>query len=80
MPQDLYDQDALAWSQQQAELLRRTACGERVNGLDWEHVVEEIEDVGLSELHRPCTLDGLLREDWTVLQRQLEESSGSTLN
>jgi hypothetical protein len=27
------------------------ARGERVNDVDWEHVVEEIEDVGLSELH-----------------------------
>jgi hypothetical protein len=51
MPQDLCDLNVLAWSQQQAELLRRMARGERVNDLDWEHVVEEIEDVGLSELH-----------------------------
>lgn len=46
-----YDQDILAWSDQQAELLRRLAKGERVNGIDWAHVVEEIEDVGLSELN-----------------------------
>ena len=51
MPDDLYDRDVLAWSQHQADLLRRLARGERVNDLDWEHVVEEIEDVGLSELH-----------------------------
>jgi hypothetical protein len=50
MPDDLYDRDILAWSEHQAELLRRVARGERVNGVDWEHVVEEIEDVGLSEL------------------------------
>ncbi len=46
-----YDQDILAWSDQQAELLRRLAKGDRVNGIDWAHVVEEIEDVGLSELN-----------------------------
>lgn len=46
-----YDQDILAWSDQQAELLRRLAKGERVNGIDWAHIVEEIEDVGLSELN-----------------------------
>ena len=46
-----YDQDILAWSNRQAELLRRLARGERVNGIDWAHVVEEIEDVGLSELN-----------------------------
>jgi hypothetical protein len=51
MPDDLYDRDVLAWSEHQADLLRRLAHGEQVNDLDWEHVVEEIEDVGLSELH-----------------------------
>jgi hypothetical protein len=51
MPDDLYDRDALAWSERQATLLRRVARGERVNDVDWDHVVEEIEDVGLSELH-----------------------------
>ena len=35
----------------QADLLRRVARGERVNEVDWEHVIEEIEDVGLSELN-----------------------------
>ena len=51
MPDDLYDRDILAWSQHQADLLRRVARGERVNEVDWEHVVEEIEDVGLSQLN-----------------------------
>ena len=51
MPDDLYERDVLAWSEHQAELLRRVARGERVNEVDWNHVVEEIEDVGLSELH-----------------------------
>jgi Domain of unknown function DUF29 len=51
MPDDLYDRDALAWSERQAALLRRVARGERVNDVDWDHVVEEIEDVGISELH-----------------------------
>jgi hypothetical protein len=51
MPDDLYERDVLAWSEFQADLLRRLARGERVNDVDWDHVVEEIEDVGLSELH-----------------------------
>lgn len=51
MPDDLYHRDVLVWSEQQAALLRRLARGERVNDVDWEHVVEEIEDVGLSELN-----------------------------
>jgi hypothetical protein len=51
MPDDLYNRDALAWSEHQAGLLRRVARGERVNEVDWEHVIEEIEDVGLSQLN-----------------------------
>jgi hypothetical protein len=51
MPDGLYERDILAWSQYQADLLRRLARGERVNDVDWVHVAEEIEDVGLSELH-----------------------------
>ena len=51
MPDDLYDRDILSWSEHQADLLRRVARGEQVNGVDWEHVVEEIEDVGLSQLN-----------------------------
>jgi hypothetical protein len=50
MPDDLYDRDALAWAERQAALLRRVARGESVNDVDWNHVVEEIEDVGISQL------------------------------
>ncbi|WP_428540494.1 DUF29 domain-containing protein [Rhodopila sp.] len=51
MPDGLYERDVLAWSQHQADLLRRLGHGERVNDVDWANVAEEIEDVGLSELH-----------------------------
>ena len=52
MPDNLYVRDALLWSEQQADLLRRAAGGERLNAtVDWPHIVEEILDVGLSELH-----------------------------
>jgi hypothetical protein len=51
MSEDLYERDSLAWSERQAALLRRVARGERVNDVDWDHVVEEIEDVGISELN-----------------------------
>jgi hypothetical protein len=48
---DIYDEDILLWSEQQAELLRRMAQGDRVNDqVDWENVAEEIVDVGRSEL------------------------------
>ncbi len=54
MPDDLYERDALAWAEQQASLLRRLAAGERLNeAVDWPHVIEELQDVGLSEL-RAC--------------------------
>ena len=43
---DLYDEDILTWSEQQAALLRRRAS----NSLDWENLAEEIEDVGRSQL------------------------------
>ncbi len=51
MPDGLYERDVLAWSQHQADLLRRAGRGERVNDVDWARVAEEIEDLGLSELH-----------------------------
>ena len=54
MPDGLYDQDVLVWSDQQAELLRRLAAGERVNdAVDWANVIEEVQDVGQSQL-RSC--------------------------
>lgn len=44
--QDLHLDDILAWSEQQAENLRRRAA----HSLDWDNLAEEIEDVGRSEL------------------------------
>ena len=67
MPDGLYERDALAWAERQAELLRRLAAGERLNEpVDWPNVIEEVQDVGLSEL-RACK--SLLRQ---VLVRLLE--------
>ena len=43
---DLYDDDILTWSEQQADLLRRRSA----NALDWDKLAEEIEDVGRSQL------------------------------
>ena len=54
MPDGLYEHDALAWADHQAALLRRLAAGEGVNeAVDWPRVIEEVQDVGLSEL-RGC--------------------------
>jgi hypothetical protein len=50
---DLYDTDYVAWTDQQAGLLRRMAAGERVNDqVDWDNVAEEIETLGRSERSR----------------------------
>ncbi len=50
---DLYDDDILIWSEEQAALLRRLAAGERVNdaALDWPNIIEEVESVGSEQLH-----------------------------
>jgi hypothetical protein len=50
---DLYEDDILLWSEQQAALLRRRAAGELVNDaeLDWPNIAEEIGDVGSERLH-----------------------------
>ena len=56
MENELYWQDILLWSESQGELLRRLAQGERVGGVDWDHVIEEVEDVGRSEWHSVETL------------------------
>jgi hypothetical protein len=45
----LYDEDFVAWSQQQAEALRSTARGGSNRQLDWENLAEEIESLGRSE-------------------------------
>lgn len=51
-----YENDILEWSEHQAALLRRAAAGERVNGLDWPNIIDEVESVGLSELRSVASL------------------------
>ena len=54
MTDGLYERDSLAWAEQQPALLRRLARDERLNAaVDWPHVIEEVQGVGLSEL-RAC--------------------------
>jgi hypothetical protein len=45
---DLYDEDFVLWTKQQATLLRRRAAGDLINDaeLDWLNLAEEIEAVG----------------------------------
>ena len=44
---NLYEQDLYAWSRAQADLLRAGRFAE----LDLEHLIEEIEDVDMDDLH-----------------------------
>jgi hypothetical protein len=54
---DLYETDVLRWSEQQSDLLRRHARGERVNArIDWPNVAEEISAVGRDQLHAAQSL------------------------
>jgi hypothetical protein len=57
---DLYEDDILLWSEQQAAALRRRAANE----VDWENVAEEIESVGNEQLHavRSHLLQALLHD------------------
>jgi len=53
-PESLYEEDFYTWTQQQAELLRRLpAVG---NEIDLEHIAEEIEDLGGSDLRAARSL------------------------
>jgi hypothetical protein len=45
----LYDEDFYAWTQEQAKALRTHFRGD--NRLDVEHLAEEVEDLGKSDLH-----------------------------
>jgi Domain of unknown function DUF29 len=45
----LYNEDFALWSKQQADALRATAHGRSNQHLDWEHLAEEIEDLGRSQ-------------------------------
>jgi hypothetical protein len=68
MSANLYESHVLAWSEQQAALLRRLGRGEKVLNVDWTNVAEKIEGVGLSILHDTETF--LVRAIVHLLQLQ----------
>ena len=45
----LYDEDFVAWSEEQAAALRSAAHGGSNRRLDWENLAEEIEGLGISQ-------------------------------
>src|SRR5437867_7554341 len=68
----LYDDDFYAWTQEQAELLRRGSAG--ANRLDFDLIAEEIEDLGKSELHTVQSLCEHIIEHFLKLEfSDLEE-------
>src|SRR6266478_6712936 len=52
--ESLYEEDFYAWTQQQAEALRRLPT--LGNEIDLEHIAEEIEDLGRSDLRAARSL------------------------
>ncbi len=46
-----YDEDFTLWTERQAQLLRQRAAAGKISndGLDWLHLAEEIESVGISQ-------------------------------
>jgi hypothetical protein len=48
-PGDLYDEDFVRWTEQQAALLRRARSAGANPPLDWDNLAEEIESLGRSD-------------------------------
>jgi hypothetical protein len=72
--ESLYEEDFYAWTQRQAELLRRLpALG---NEIDLEHIAEEIEDLGRSDLRAAQSLCEHIIEHFLKLEySRLEQSA-----
>ena len=57
----LYDTDLIAWSEQQEAALRELAARRDLpNALDLPHIIEEIADLGQSELNAVNSFIGLI--------------------
>ena len=54
MADDLYDQDFYLWTQAQAAALR--AHGRELDNLDYDHIAEELEDLGSSQRQKAESL------------------------
>jgi len=48
-PEQLYEDDFYAWTRDQAQALRRLADSRPNVGLDLEHLIEEVADLGISQ-------------------------------
>lgn len=71
-----YDTDIVAWAREQAALLRSG----QLAGLDFEHLAEEIEDVGKSEQRELASRMAVLLAHLLKWQFQPERQSASWLS
>lgn len=80
MPDGLYERDALAWSEQQADLLRRLAAGERIDTIYAKAMKRVRSGRDRSGQPRPLptkcpfTLHGTLGQDVDVLLKLIEDA------
>jgi hypothetical protein len=69
-PEQLYEDDFYAWTREQARALRRLA-GSRPNvALDFEHLIEEVEDLGTNQRdavrsHLRTIIEHCLKLEWS---------------
>ena len=68
MDADLYDTDFIGWTEQQARLLRAAAAQRPNLSLDWDHLAEEVEDLGKSHRRALSSQIGLVIEHLLKLQ------------
>ncbi len=68
MPDGLYEADFFLWTQEQARLLRDCAHAATNLPLDWEHLAEEVEDLGRSNSRELRTRLRVLIEHLLKLQ------------
>lgn len=71
--QTAYEKDIIAWSKEQAHLLRSG----KLSAIDIEHIAEEIEDVGKSEQRELANRMAVLLSHLLKWQYQPERQSGS---
>ena len=80
MPADtLYEDDIVAWAQQQAQAIRELARSrpELSNTIDWENIAEEVDEVGQAPVKQVASL---LRQFMLHLAKALSDVGSSSLN
>ena len=66
---DLYETDTVAWAEQQADLLRRVAAGERPNAEpDWPNIAEEIDSMASTQARELASRIAVIMEHLMKLE------------